>query len=336
MDKIDFVILWVDGSDPAWLKEKNNYSETKVDVTVTSSVSRYRDWDNLQYWFRGVEKFAPWVNNIFFITWGHLPKWLNTNHPKLKIINHIDFVPEKYLPTFNSNTIELNLHRIDQLSEHFVLFNDDVFLIRKTVPEDFFLNGKPVDQFVLNPIVPKPDMPIIPHTIVNNTRIINKYFDKKKIFKKNIFKIYNLKYRSGLIRTFLCSQWNGFPGFLNPHLSQAHLKSTFDVVWEKEFFELDRTCFNKFRQYNDVNHWVMRYWNLCSGNFEPRNSKFGKYFNIPDKELAALDYIENQKGKVICINDTITEFDFQKSVDRFKLAFENILFKKSKFEKMEF
>ena len=31
-EKIDFVILWVDGSDPEWLKEKNQYSEEKIDI----------------------------------------------------------------------------------------------------------------------------------------------------------------------------------------------------------------------------------------------------------------------------------------------------------------
>ena len=31
---------------------------------------RYRDWDLLRYWFRGVERFAPWVRRIHFVTWG--------------------------------------------------------------------------------------------------------------------------------------------------------------------------------------------------------------------------------------------------------------------------
>ena len=47
-EKIDFVILWVDGSDPEWLKEKNQYSEEKIDID--SSISRYRDMKTLKYW----------------------------------------------------------------------------------------------------------------------------------------------------------------------------------------------------------------------------------------------------------------------------------------------
>ena len=77
---IDFVMIWVDGNDPEWRKEKSKY-DGKV-VTASNSEVRYRDWDNLQYWFRGVEKFAPWVNKIHFVTWGHLPEWLDTTNPK--------------------------------------------------------------------------------------------------------------------------------------------------------------------------------------------------------------------------------------------------------------
>ena len=84
MDKIDFVLPWVDGSDSAWIKQRNEYLGIKNDQTQDS---RFRDWENLQYWFRGVEKFAPWVNHIYFVTWGHIPSWLNTDHPKLTVEN---------------------------------------------------------------------------------------------------------------------------------------------------------------------------------------------------------------------------------------------------------
>ena len=123
MEKIDFVIPWVDGSDPEWLAEKRIYKPDMPDDAV-----RYRDWDILRYWFRGVEKYAPWVNKIHFITWGHLPEWMNPECKKLNIVNHRDYIPEKYLPTFSSHTIELNIHRIKGLSQQFIYFNDDTIL----------------------------------------------------------------------------------------------------------------------------------------------------------------------------------------------------------------
>lgn len=330
LEKVDFVILWVDGSDENWLREKMKYDSSITDPA--SGAARYRDWDNLQYWFRGVEKFAPWVNKVFFITWGHLPKWLNPDHPKLRIVKHEEFIPEKYLPTFNSNTIELNIHRITDLAEHIIVFNDDMFVLKGTNISDFFQNGKPVDQFILNTITPSPNMPIIPHTIINNVRIINKYFHKNEVYKENLERIFNLKYGAQLVRTIALSMWKEFTGFTNPHLPQAHLKSTFDLLWEKEYKVLDETCMNKFRKYNDVNHWLMRYWNLCSGNFVPRGSDFGKYFNIPENEKEALNYIKKQKGKTICINDTTQQFDFTQAVADFKSAFDLVFPEKSDFE----
>ena len=62
---IDFIMIWVDGNDPEWQKEKRKYQPGN---TADDREIRYRDWDNLQYWFRAVEKFAPWVNQIHFVT----------------------------------------------------------------------------------------------------------------------------------------------------------------------------------------------------------------------------------------------------------------------------
>ena len=72
---IDFVIPWVDGNDPEWRSEKNVYCGNNKSSSSEKDIrdERYRDWDNLQYWFRGVEKFTPWVRKIHFVTWGHLP-----------------------------------------------------------------------------------------------------------------------------------------------------------------------------------------------------------------------------------------------------------------------
>ena len=111
--KIDFVIAWVDGSDLEWQKEKNKYANPgDTTLQVDASMVRYREWDTLRYWFRAVEKYAPWVNQVYFVTCGHVPKWLNMDAPKLHFVRHQDYIPEQYLPTFSSHPIELNLHRI--------------------------------------------------------------------------------------------------------------------------------------------------------------------------------------------------------------------------------
>ena len=112
---IDFVILWVDDQDPIWIEDKNKYKGQQGNHT--NNEVRYRDWQNLKYWFRAVEKYAPWVRKIHFVTCGQKPEWLNINHPKLNLVDHKDYIDEKYLPTFSSHVIELNLHRIPDLTE---------------------------------------------------------------------------------------------------------------------------------------------------------------------------------------------------------------------------
>ena len=64
---IDFVLLWVDGADPVWQKKKNEYQKKENRAGYDASAKRYRDYGLLKYWFRGVERFAPWVNRIYFL-----------------------------------------------------------------------------------------------------------------------------------------------------------------------------------------------------------------------------------------------------------------------------
>ncbi|HGF7620540.1 TPA: Stealth CR1 domain-containing protein, partial [Enterococcus faecium] len=91
-EKIDFVITWVDESDALWKKSKDNYA-LEYNMKLNDA-SRYRDWGFLKYWFRSVEKNAPWVNRIYFVTEGHLPEWLDLSYEKLKVIKHSDFIDE--------------------------------------------------------------------------------------------------------------------------------------------------------------------------------------------------------------------------------------------------
>jgi hypothetical protein len=328
---IDFVITWVDGNDPKWLEERNKY---RPDTNTDSRACRYRDWDNLRYWFRGVEKFAPWVNNIFFVTWGHLPEWLDVNHPKLKIIKHEDYIPKEYLPTFSSRPIELNLHRIKGLSEHFVYFNDDVFIIKKTRREDFFKNGKPLDMAIL---VAHSHIESDTFTFANHraTGLINQYFNKRKVIFENIFGWFNFKYGHMLIPTFLSLPYPRFTGIWNQHLSNSFCKSTMIELWEVIGDKLHQVSLNRFRAYADFNIFVFKNWQIASGNFYSRGIKAGKSFVLKNEiELnKAKNYIKSKKGKMISLNDAdLRHADFLKYKDTIIEIFRNILPEKSSFE----
>ena len=275
----------------------------------------------------------PWVRTVHFVTWGHTPCWLNKNHPKLHLVRHEDYIPQEYLPTFNSNTIELNLFRIEELSERFVLFNDDTLLLRKCTENHFFHDGLPRDEMVANAIVPRGERYQIQYTNMTNTSVINAHFSKSEVFKRIPLKILNWRY--GIYNTltlFLLPWQQGFTGFRNPHLPQTHLKSTFSEVWDSEYSLLDMTCRNKFRVQGDVSHWLMRYWNLCSGRFYPRYPLYGKYFDIGSDNSQLCNYIKRQKGLTICMNDMGLDYDFEKAKGEILGALDCILPTPSAFE----
>lgn len=329
MEKIDFVIIWVDGSDPKWLDEKNKYTPNK---NSDSSNVRYRDWENLRYLFRGIEKFAPWVNKVHFVTCGHLPLWLNTKCPKLNIVKHSDYMPKEYLPTFSSHPIELNLHRIADLSDKFVYFNDDMFLTNFVLPGDFFKKGLPCDEAILSAIVPS-GKGMFEHILVNNINIINKNYQKKDIIQKHFTKWFNPKYGISQLRTLLLLPWSKIPGIKYNHLPSSFLKETFNEVWKKEYDILNTTCQHKFRNIADVNQWLIKNWQIANGNFYPRSVKIGKMLTITNNNEEILKTICNQKYKMICLNDDDNIEDFEQTKKEICEAFETILPDKSSFEK---
>ncbi len=325
--KIDFVILWVDSNDKNWQQEKNKY--TKED-----DIKRYRDYELLKYWFRGVEKYAAFVNKIHFVTYGHLPDFLNVNHPKLNIVKHSDFIPREYLPTFNSHTIELNLHRIKDLAEHFVYFNDDIFILDYLTPDYFFKNNLPVDSFEEDILVLDKTTDLnFAHVLVNDLKIINKNFNKHKCIKENFTKWFNFKYGKGLIKNLVLYNFKNIAGFYNHHMQTSLLKSTFKEVWEKEYEIMHSSSLTKFRSDNDVNQYVLTLWQIYSGKFYPRKSKeFGKIFTLSNNNQNLYNFLRNPDRKIVCINDGDVE-DFEKVKDELINIFDNIFKEKSSFEK---
>lgn len=260
--KIDFVITWVDGSDPVWDMQRQETLRKQgifVDESLDNSTARYRDWDILKYWFRGVETFAPWVNQIHFITYGHLPKWLKEEHPKLHIVRHEDFIPAEFLPTFSSHPIEWNFHRIEWLTENFVYFNDDMFLIKKVSPEDFFRDERPVDMLALQPDVANADDQIMPYVYLNNAMVLAKYFDKRENMKKQPGAYFHPGYPLMYFGYNLLEMaFPRFTGFYTVHGPSPLKKESYRFFWKNEEELLHRVCAHPFRHKEDISQYVLR------------------------------------------------------------------------------
>lgn len=145
---VDLVYLWVDGNDPEWRKKRQPFSKEKYSDVGMDNEARYADNDELKYSLRSGEKYAPWIRNIWIVTDNQVPKWLNLDNPRIKIVDHTEIMSPVILPTFNSTVIEHSLFKIKGLSEHFLYANDDMFFNRPVEKTDFFTSkGLPIVRF---------------------------------------------------------------------------------------------------------------------------------------------------------------------------------------------
>lgn len=328
---IDFVIPWVDGSDPEWIAEFNKYAPKEKRRETDASEQRYRDYGLLRYWFRGVEKFAPWVRTVHFVTCGQKPDWLNLDAPKLHWVKHSDYIPQEYLPVFSSHPIELMMHKIPGLAEQIVYFNDDLFLTSTVRKNFFFKNGLPRDSAVME-VKSSGELPMLGINF-NNLNLINAQFIKHSVIRKNFFKWFSLRYGRHLWKNVSLLPWPKFCGFLNPHMPQPFTKSCIEEVWKRCGERLDETMTHRFRSPFDVNQWLFRHWALCEGKFAPIHPTKGRQcFDLTDGDTEKIaNCIKSHTYKEIVINDSEIE-DFDIAMEKIKNAFELILPEKSTFE----
>lgn len=141
---MDAVIAFVNGDDPLWIADYEQFSGPNIHA------KRFRDWGTLKFIFRGIETNMPFVDRIFLAVSreSQVPEWVNRD--KVNVVLHKDFIPEEYLPAFNSCLIEMFLYRIPGLGEKFIYFNDDVFPVRPVQEKDLFPKGKPAKQMSLH------------------------------------------------------------------------------------------------------------------------------------------------------------------------------------------
>lgn len=328
---IDFVITWVNMDDPEWKNEFNKYCHHKDNTKNGVSEARFRDYGFLRYWFRGVEKFAPWVRKIHFITYnGQRPEWLDVNNSKIHIVSHTDFIPSQFLPTFNSVVIERYIHKIPGLSEHFVYFNDDFYIINHITPERFFKNGLPCDiaVFAYNPAWSQWYI-----RIKNNIKIINRHFNKKEVMSRWHDKWFDKSYGAKARWNYLLKFYDKFITLRTPHNAQPYLKSTFNEVWAAAGKELTETSSNKFRALTDYTPELFRTWQICKGNFEPYNTyKDTKMFPLMVRPNRAIQAIRQQSYSLICLNDNVHIRNYDTVMANIMNAFQLILPEKSSFE----
>ena len=336
---IDFVVTYVDGNDPVW---REKMLRCRGDLTGEKSHDelirdeRFRDFGVFRYWFRAVAENAPWVHKIYVVTDNQTPEWLNTDDEKIVPVNHTDFIPEKYLPLFNSCAIEVNFHRIPGLSDTFVYFNDDMYLNKSVKEEDFFENGLPKYYAGLEQFEEKTLYSYDYHKFAGMT-VANRNVPPDDICITYKTKLFDRVLGEGAWRNFLMSRVFGkfrVTHFEDDHLASPILRTTMEEIWEKEPELLDITSSNRFRDFTGVNQYVFRYYDCTRGNFIPR-AKWHGFYN-PGAEWAKGWEADIREGynRCICLNDgCVIPEEFadikQRMIDAFEFRYPN----KCRFEK---
>jgi hypothetical protein len=182
-DHIDIVIVYTDKND-------NDKTDNICHFESRENIEVFKKTEILRYILRSIDKYAPFINNIFLVvqTESQVPSWINRE--KITITTYEQFMPYDILPTYSSHTVEMYLHLIPGLSEKFIYFKDNVILWNTHRPEDFF-----IEDMCVNSLQRYHDENLIPLPISIN--LIYKYINQCSLTKA--YDVLGLKYAGGFL-----------------------------------------------------------------------------------------------------------------------------------------
>jgi hypothetical protein len=281
---IDVVYTWVDDQDPAWRERRAAALAARGATALNreaANLSRFISRDELRYSLRSLAAYAPWVRHIWLVTAGQVPCWLDTDHPRITVVDHREiFDARGRLPTFNSHAIESQLHHIDGLSEHFLYVNDDVFFGRPVLPAQFFHSNGIAHYFMSKAHVdPGPvgmDDPPVLAAGKNNRRIIQEAFGRTLTQKMK-------------------------------HVPHPLRRSVLGEIEERFGSEVTETAGHSFRDPRDISvpSALHHYYGYLTGRSIPGEIRY-TYTDLADRETPyRLRRMLSERGAdVFCLNDT--------------------------------
>ena len=311
--EIDLVYLWVDGNDIDWLNKKNAFLNKEKGLNI-DAVSKARTADNheLLHSLRSAETCAPWIRNIIIVTDEQKPHWLNTDNPKVKIIDIRDILPPQAIPCYNSVVIEYFLYRIPGLSERFLYANDDMFFHKPITPDFFF------DE--------KSGFPIVRLQRSLFGKLINNFKARFNIHR-NLYRI-TIDNAAKLIDRDYGKYYSGTPH----HNIDAYLKSDLRNITEVAFKEeISQIVTNHFRHESDIQRILMLYYALATKRGVLKYMNRYESCRIRVYKPDFMWFIKKYNPALFCLNDTPRATDEDRA--RIKPFLETLFPNKSSFEK---
>ena len=290
---VDIVYLWVDGNDPHWRARRRHAQQGLTpsghqDLAAYSDVEgRFRDNDELRFSLRSLARYFPAHGHVYLVTDRQVPHWLGT-HTGLTVVDHRDLIPPEALPTFDSGHIESYIHRIKNLSERYIYFNDDVFLGAPLNLKDWFFEGGVYVSWSREAAVS--DEPLQP----GSTALENACRRSIAWLRAEAAAISRPPY-AGDFRTFA-------------HAPRPMLKSvltTLEDIAPELFDSVRSTVFRNWAHPALVSDFVLR-WSLVYGFAKVRDYRFA-HLSTGDVDAApALRTISEGIGALdfFCVNDT--------------------------------
>lgn len=274
---VDAVYTWVDGTDPVWQEQRRacrQRLQLSDDAQEPGFADRYIQHGELQMSLRRLQQYAPWIRRVFIVTMHQTPPDLPAGLP-ITIVDHSTILPASALPSFNSLAIETGLHRIPDLAEHFLYFNDDMFLGAPVTPWDFFdPQGRPL-------------LPWLENKLVHN-RQTNAY--QSSLFTSALL----VAQHDGLeVAARVCRHPS--------HTVVPKTKASCERMWALFPAEMQRTQDAPFRAYQQISHYLATYLDLAAGAAVLQPGKTACYF-ATDYDLADFWNRHGALPKLFCVN----------------------------------
>ncbi|AZM61371.1 MULTISPECIES: stealth family protein [unclassified Streptomyces] len=278
---VDVVYTWVDGDDPRMRAARARHQEGGIAEILDkeTNASRYTSHDELKYSLRSLAMYADFVRHIYLVTDGQKPHWLDEDAPGITVVDHRDIFPPDVLPVFNSHAIETRLHHIPGLSEHYLYFNDDVFVGRRVTAEHFF-HGSGLMKIPVSPLKIGVGKPHAEETATNSAN-------------KNVRRL--LLDRFGRMTT---------NNFMHTPLPQQ--RETLRALEELFREDVARTTASRFRSPQDIAMTapLLYQYALLTGRGVPGKFAY-RYVNIsrPDAEERLAGLRRGRRFDFFCLND---------------------------------
>ncbi|MFE6623951.1 stealth family protein [Streptomyces sp. NPDC057740] len=278
---VDVVYTWVDGEEPAMRAKRARYQDRGIAEILDkeTNASRYTSHDELKYSLRSLAMYADFVRHIYIVTDGQKPHWLDDRAEGITVVDHRDIFPPDVLPVFNSHAIETRLHHIPGLSEHYLYFNDDVFVGRRVTAEHFF-HGSGLMKIPVSPLKIGVGKPHAEETATNSA-------------SKNVRRL--------LLEKFGRMTTNNFMHTPLPQRAET-LRDLEELFPE----DIARTTASRFRSPRDIAMTapLLYQYALMTGRGVPGKYSF-RYVNIsrPDAEARLTDLRRTRRFDFFCLND---------------------------------